>query len=69
MVQLNKCPIYQTGAIAINPNRGQPKVGRLLQPVWSLSETCPFKVTWRMYFGVTILSKMACFNAGYATQI
>lgn len=44
LVHLNKCAMYQAGAIAINPNGGHPKVGRLLQPVWNLSETCPFKV-------------------------
>lgn len=37
-------PIFQAGALAIHTRGGEPKVGRLLQSAWDLSDKCTFKV-------------------------
>ncbi|PIK38864.1 putative E3 ubiquitin-protein ligase UBR5, partial [Apostichopus japonicus] len=43
-VCLRSCPMYHTGAIAINIKGAPPKVGQLMETAWNLSDTCRFRV-------------------------
>uniref|UniRef100_F7AHP3 Zinc finger protein n=1 Tax=Ciona intestinalis TaxID=7719 RepID=F7AHP3_CIOIN len=43
-VCLRSLPSYHAGSIAINTSSGEPRVGRLLEVVWSLEKKCSFKI-------------------------
>jgi len=43
-VCLRHFPIYHAGAIAVNLSGGTPKVGELLESVWSLDKKSSFKL-------------------------
>lgn len=43
-VCLRSCPMYHTGAIAINIKGAPPKVGQLMDTAWNMSDTCRFRV-------------------------
>uniref|UniRef100_H2Y8U7 UBR-type domain-containing protein n=1 Tax=Ciona savignyi TaxID=51511 RepID=H2Y8U7_CIOSA len=43
-VCLRSLPSYHAGSIAINTSSGTPRVGKLLEVVWSLDKKCLFKI-------------------------